>query len=87
MALALETSWYLPSLGPGATANVDVTVNEVRAGALAQTSLMSSPRFIELDAAVWSNNTVRVMARNISAATFDLASATLSVGVVKRRVP
>jgi hypothetical protein len=51
------------------------------------TSLVSSTRFIELDAAVWSNNTVRVMARNISAATFDLAAATLSVGVVKRRVP
>jgi hypothetical protein len=29
---------------------------------------------------------VRVMARNISGATFDLAAATLSVGVVKRRV-
>ena len=41
---------------------------------------MSSTRFIELSAAVWSNNTVRVMARNISAATFDLAAATLSVG-------
>jgi len=27
------------------------------------------------------------MARNISAATFDLAAATLSVGVAKRRVP
>jgi hypothetical protein len=27
------------------------------------------------------------MARNISAATFDLAAVTLSVGVVKRRVP
>jgi hypothetical protein len=41
----------------------------------------------ELDAAVWSNNTVRVMARNISGATFDLAAVTLSVGVAKRRVP
>jgi len=27
------------------------------------------------------------MARNISGATFDLAAATLSVGVVKRRAP
>jgi len=36
---------------------------------------------------VWSNNTVRVMARNISAATFDLAAATLSVQAVKRLVP
>ena len=50
-------------------------------------SLESSTPFIELDAAVWSNNTVRVMARNISAATFDLAAATLSVSVTKRRVP
>jgi hypothetical protein len=33
------------------------------------------------------NDADRVMARNISAATFDLAAATLSVGVVKRRVP
>jgi len=47
----------------------------------------SSTQFIELDAAVWSNNTVRVMARNVSGATFDLAAATLSVDVTKRRVP
>lgn len=80
-------SWDLPSLAPGATALIDVTVNWARAGDLAQASLVSSTRFIELDAAVWSNNTVRVMARNISAATFDLAAATLSVAVAKRRVP
>jgi hypothetical protein len=54
---------------------------------LADASLLSSTRFIELDAAVWSNNTVRVMARNISAATFDLAAVTMSVGVTKRQVP
>jgi len=57
------------------------------AGIAAAASLVSSTRVIELDAAVWSNNTVRVMARNISATTFDLAAATLSVQVVKRRVP
>ena len=84
---AAEVSWDLPSLAPGATSLIDVTVNGARAGDLAQASLVSSTRFIELDAAVWSNNTVRVMARNISAATFDLAAATLSVGVAKRRVP
>jgi len=84
---AAEVSWDLPSLAPGATALLDVTVNGARAGDLATASLVSSTRFIELDAAVWSNNTVRVMARNISAATFDLAAATLSVGVMKRRVP
>ena len=59
---------------------IDVTVNGARAGDLAQASQVSSTRFIELDAAVWWNNTVRVMARNISAAT-------LSVAVAKRRVP
>jgi hypothetical protein len=48
---------------------------------------VSSNRFIELDVAVWSNNTARVLERNISGATFDLAAATLSVGVTKRRVP
>ena len=83
---AAEVYWDLPSLAPGATSLIDVTVNGARAGDLATASLVSSTRFIELDAAVWSNNTVRVMARNISAATFDLAAATLSVGLTKRRV-
>jgi hypothetical protein len=79
-------SWDLPSLAPGATSLLDVKVNRARAGDLAQASLVLTTRFIELDAAVWSNNTVRVMARNISGATFDLATATLSVQVTKRRV-
>ena len=34
-----------------------------------------------------ANNSVRVTARNVSASTVDLAAATLSVGLVKRRVP
>jgi len=84
---AAEVSWNLPSLAPGATSLIDVTVSGARAGNLASASLVSSPRFIELDAAVWSINTVRIMARNISGATFDLAAATLSVGVAKPRVP
>jgi hypothetical protein len=83
---AAEVSWDLPSLAPGATSLLDVTVNGARAGDMATASLVSSTRFIELSAAVWSNNTVRVLARNISGATFDLAAATLSVGVMKRRV-
>jgi len=80
-------SWDLPSLAPGATSLIYLTVNGARAGDLAQASLVSSTQFMELDAAVWLNNTVRVMARNISGATFDLAAVTLSVGVAKRRVP
>jgi hypothetical protein len=50
-------------------------------------SLVSSTRLINLTAFAWTNNTVQVMARNISAATFDLAALTLSVQVPKRRVP
>jgi hypothetical protein len=84
---AAEASWDLPGLAPGATALLDVTVNGARAGDLAAASLVSSKRFIELDAVVWSNNTVGVMDRNISPATFGLAARTLSVGVAKRRVP
>jgi len=44
-------------------------------------------RFIHLAACTWTNNTLLVMARNVSGATFDLSAATLSVAVTKRRVP
>jgi hypothetical protein len=58
------------------------------AGGPADAALAVSTRFVELDAAAWSNNTVRVIARTISpTATFDLGPATLSVRVTKRRVP
>jgi hypothetical protein len=40
-----------------------------------------------LDCHVWSNNSVRVTARNVSASTVDLSAAGLSVQVVKRRLP
>jgi hypothetical protein len=53
---------------------------------MAQASLVGSTRFIDLTAFAWTNNTVRVMAWNISGATFDLAAATLSVQLVKRLV-
>ena len=66
-----------PEPGAGATSLLDVTMNGARAGDLVTASLVSSTRFIELDAALWSINTVRVMAWNISAATFDLAAAML----------
>ena len=84
---AAETSLDLPSLAGGATHLVDVTVAGARQGDRAQASLASSTRFIELDAFVWSNNTVRVMARNTSGGAFDLGAATLSVAVSKRRIP
>ncbi len=84
---AAEVAWDLPNLAPGGTSLLGVTVNGARQGDLAHAALASSTRFIELDAAAWSNNTVRVMARNISPATFDLGAATLTVQVTKRRVP
>ena len=84
---AAEVSWDLPNLAPGATSLLDVTVTGCRQGDLAHASRASSTRFIELDAAAWTNNLVRVMARNISpSATFDVAIATLSVAVSKRKV-
>jgi hypothetical protein len=85
---AAEVAWDLPNLAPGATSLLDVTFTGCRQGDLAHVTLASSTRFIELDAAAWTNNTVRVMARDISlGATFDLAAAALSAAVTKRRVP
>ena len=73
-------SWDLRSLAPAVTSTLDVTVNGTRAADLATEQLVSPARLIELNGAVWSNNTVWVMARNVSGATFDLAVAKLSVG-------
>ena len=84
---AAEVSWDVPSLAAGATALLDVTVTGARVGDLAQASLATSSRFFELDATAWSNNTARVLARNVSNTTIDLGAATLSVQVTKRRVP
>jgi hypothetical protein len=82
--LALETSWDLPSLGPGATANIDVTVTGARRGDFAAAALDTSSIASGLDCHVWSNTSVRVTARNVSASTVDLAAAPLSVRVTKQ---
>ena len=84
---AVETTLDLPSLAAGAVHLVDVTVAGARQGDRAEASLASSTRFIELDAFTWTNNTVRVLARNVSGGAFDLGAATLSVAVTKRRIP
>jgi hypothetical protein len=85
--IAVETPLDLPSIAGGAAHLFDVTLTGARQGDRAEASLASSTRFIELDAFAWSNDTVRVMARNVSGAAFDLGAATLSVTVTKRRVP
>jgi len=84
--LMFSVSWDLPSMPPGATSNADVTVPGARRGDFADASLDTSSIAFVLDCHVWSNNSVRVTARNVSASTVDLASAALSVQVVKRRV-
>jgi hypothetical protein len=62
-------------------------VNGARAGDLASASLVSSTRFIELDAAVWSNNTVRVMARASPRRRSIWRRRRCRVEVTKRQVP
>jgi hypothetical protein len=47
---------------------------------MASTSLATSSRFFELDATAWSNNTVRVLARNVSNTTFARASHPVGSG-------
>jgi len=59
--------------------------DRLAAGGSGAAVTVRSTRYIDLTAFAWTNNTVRVSARNISGAKFDLAAATLSVGVVKRR--
>jgi hypothetical protein len=84
---ALETSWDLPSLGPGATANVNVTVPGARRGDFADASLDTGSIAFVLDCHVPSNNSVRVTARNVSAAMVDLVAAPLAVQEVRRWLP
>jgi hypothetical protein len=84
---AVETTLDLPSLAGVAVHLAEVTVTGARPGDRAEVSLASSTRFIELDTAVWSNNTVRMLARNVSGSAFDLGAATQSVAVTKRRIP
>ena len=55
---AAEVAWDLPSLAPGATSLLDVTVTGSRQGDLAHAALSASTRFVELDAAAWSTDEV-----------------------------
>lgn len=70
----LEAGSDLPSLGPGATANVDVTVLGARRGDFADASLDTSSTAFVLDCHVWPNDKVRVTARNVSASTVHLTA-------------
>lgn len=67
--LALETTWDLPSLTAGATADMDVTVPVARRGDFADASFDTSSIAFVLNCHAWSNNSVRVTARNVGAST------------------
>ncbi|MFO0400392.1 MAG: hypothetical protein ACK52P_01650, partial [Alphaproteobacteria bacterium] len=84
--LMFSASWDLPSMPPGTTSNADVTVPGARRGDFADASLDTSSIAFVLDCHVWSNDKVRVTARNVSLSTVDLPAAALHVQVVKRRV-
>jgi hypothetical protein len=81
-----DLSTFPKQVQPGATANVDVTVPGARRGDFADASLDTSSIAFVLDCHVWSNDKVRVTARNVSLSTVDLPGAPLHVQVVKRRV-
>lgn len=85
-SLTLETTWDLPSLIAGSTTNIDITAAGARRGDFADASLDTSSIAFVLDCRVWSNNSVRITARNVSASPVDLAAAPLPVQVTKRRV-
>ncbi len=83
----IETDADLPNLAPGAEHLFDVTLPGARPGDLCNASLATSSRFVQVAAHVWSNDTVRVVARNISGFSADPPTATLSVEARKRGVP
>jgi hypothetical protein len=69
------------------TSRIDVTVPGARSGDYADALLDTSSIAFVLDRHVWSNNSVRVTARNVSALAVDLTAAALSVQLIKRRIP
>lgn len=69
------------------TSLLDVTVTGARRGDFADASRDTRSIAFVLDCHVWSNNSVRVTAVNVSASTVDLAAEPLAVQRMRRRVP
>ena len=85
--LAFETSVDFTNLKPRAAHVFEATVAGARQGDLVDASISTSSRFVQVAGHVWTNNTVRVIACNVSGFSIDPTVATLTVQVVKRRVP
>ncbi|MFO0451466.1 MAG: hypothetical protein ACK52I_22885, partial [Pseudomonadota bacterium] len=79
-------SCVVASLTPGTSTLGVVRGAGARRGDFADASLDTSSIAFVLDCHVWSNDKVRVTARNVSLSTVDLPAAALHVQVVKRRV-
>ena len=80
-------SWDLPSLAPGITSRLDVTVANCRVGDLVDAALASSTQFIGLDALAWTTNPVRGHgAQYLARRYLALGNITLDVAVTKRRL-
>ena len=82
----LSASWELPSMTPNAATNMDVTLPGLRRGNFTDASLDTSSIAFVLDFHLWSNDKVRVTARNVNLLKVDLPAAALHVRVVKRWV-
>lgn len=82
-SLALETTWDLPSLAAGATANIDVAVPGARGGDFADASLDTSSITFVLDRQACSDNSVFWQYGNRKAPKAKI-SPSLSPGVLLR---
>jgi hypothetical protein len=83
----LDTNIAIPFLNEtNGTAIIARNMPGARRGDFADASLDTSSIAFVLDCHVWSNDKVRVTARNVSLSTVDLPAALLHVQVVKRRV-
>lgn len=81
--IVVETSWDPPSLAPGATAQLNITVPGAFPGDFVQASFSVSTTGVVFLATVGAGGVVTVIAWNRSTIAIDLAGGTLRVRVVK----
>jgi hypothetical protein len=67
-----EVEIDLPNLAPGVERLFDVTVPGARPGDPCTVALATSSRFVQSAGHVWTNRTVRAVARNVSGFSVDL---------------
>jgi hypothetical protein len=80
-----QAVWDPPSVANGSMTTTTVTVNGANLGDYAIVSFSLSLQSMEMTASVSATNTVTVVLSNLTGASVDLASGTLSVLVFKSR--